>query len=328
MEHEDKFISIVKQDFSKKHILVLGDLMVDEYVIGNVGRISPEAPVPVLSYVEKKMKAGGAANVANNIRTLGCNAYISGIADMDDVGVWLRNDMQEKGINIEGIVKEKRPTSVKTRYMTKGQQLLRMDNEVVGKISSNAESCILEYLEKIGNNLDAVILSDYKKGVLDNEAFIVKIISFCNEHNILVSIDSKSRNINSFKNADFVKPNNLELEEAVGVHIVDEKTLDLAGELYLNKSGAKCLIVTRGAEGISIFQPNKKRQDYASKAIQVFDVTGAGDTVISTITLGMACGLDIGEAVQLANYAASVVIGKVGTATVTQEELIERVYED
>lgn len=314
--------------FSKKKVLVIGDLMVDEYITGKVSRISPEAPVPVLNFQDKTLEVGGASNVANNIRTLGSEVYVVGVAAEDEAGNWLRVRLTENGMNTDGIFVEKdRPTSVKTRFATKGQQLLRMDNEKTGCISDEIQEKIIDYLEKYIDELDAVVLSDYKKGVLGDENFVAQIIRICNENQVLITIDSKSRNIKAFKNADFVKPNNLELEEAVEIRITDEKSLDRAGRKYLEKAQAKCLIVTRGAAGISVFLPGKSRRDYSSKAIQVFDVTGAGDTVISTITLGMISGLDVGEAVQMANFAASVVISKVGTMPVTRGELVRRIHE-
>lgn len=327
MSNREKMACAVDR-FVQKKVLVIGDLMVDEYVTGKVSRISPEAPVPVLNFKEKRLEAGGASNVANNINSLGSEVYVMGIAAEDESGNWLRKHLTECGMHTDGIFSESdRPTSVKTRFATKGQQLLRMDNEVTGCISEDVQMKIITYLEAHAGELDAVVLSDYKKGVLESGSFVAEIIRICNEHKILISVDSKSRNIEAFKNADFVKPNNLELEEAVGMKITDEDSLNEAGKVYLYKSGAKCLIVTRGADGISVFLPDQKRKDFASKALQVFDVTGAGDTVISTITLGMISGLSVEEAVQLANLAASVVIGKVGTAPVTKEELVGRIHE-
>lgn len=328
MNSREKMIDAVKKEFTQKKVLVLGDLMVDEYITGKVSRISPEAPVPVLNFKEKRLEAGGASNVASNINLLGGSVLVAGIAARDSAGEWLREHLQGKGVLIEGIVEEeKRSTIVKTRFATKGQQLLRVDHEVTGCISIDSQKQILNYIKNNAEKIDALILSDYKKGVLESTAFVSEVIRVCNDNHILVSVDSKSRNIEAFQNADFVKPNNLELEEAVGIKIKDDASLNEAGRIYLHKSKAKCLIVTRGAEGISIFLPHQERMDFASKAVQVFDVTGAGDTVISTITLGMISGLSIEEAVHMANFAASVVISKVGTAAVTQEELIRRINE-
>lgn len=325
---KEKMISTIQEEFKKKRLLIIGDLMVDEYITGKVSRISPEAPVPVLNYGKKSMEAGGASNVTNNVQSLGGMAYVSGIAALDEAGRWLRHHLKEKGIEITGIFEEKnRPTIVKTRYTTKNQQLLRMDQEVTGGISIEVQQKIIDYICSHVEEFDAVILSDYRKGVLTEKEFVTKIIHICNQNHIFVSIDSKSKNIEAFAGADLVKPNDLELEKASGIKITDEKSLDKAGRVYLSNSKAKRLIVTRGAEGISIFLSDKKRMDFPARAAQVFDVTGAGDTVISTITMGMISGLNIEEAVILANLAASVVIGKAGTDSVSQEELIGRINE-
>lgn len=329
MRNRDRIAEIIGREFVNKKILIIGDLMVDEYIVGKVQRISPEAPVPVLNFKEKTLEAGGASNVANNMRCLGSEVYVSGLATEDDAGKWLRRYLSDNGMHTEGILGEhNRPTIVKTRFATKGQQLLRVDNEVSTEMAEETQAQIIAYVNGIIGQIDAVVLSDYKKGVLDNTEFVKKIIKLCNDNHVLVSIDSKSRNISAFENADFVKPNNLELEEAVGIKIVDEESLNCAGKKYLEKSGAKCLVVTRGASGISVFEPDKNRRDFASKEVQVYDVTGAGDTVISTITLGLVSGLSMEESVELANVAAGIVISKVGTSPVTREELLRCVYEE
>lgn len=322
-------IDKVKQEFNKKKILVLGDIMVDEYITGKVKRISPEAPVPVLDFRRRSMEAGGASNVAHNIAGLGAQVAIAGVAANDDAGMWLREHFLSLGIDIEGIVtQDGKPTTLKTRYATKGQQLLRVDREDARGITEETQQKILDYLYANVEALDAVVLSDYRKGVLENPEFVREITRLCNEHHVLISIDSKSRNIFAFRDMDFVKPNNLELEEAVGVRIEDDESLNLAGKKYLEKSGANALVVTRGSAGISVFLPKQDRKDYSAKDVQVYDVCGAGDTVISTISLGIASGIELGEAVRLANLAAGVVISKVGTVAVTVEELIQAIYEE
>lgn len=318
------FKEIIKNDFTNKKILVIGDLMLDEYITGKVSRISPEAPVPVLNYKATERNAGGASNVALNLNALGGKVAVSGVAGNDDGGLWLRNHLKDQNIDISGIVaEENRMTTQKTRFATKGQQLLRMDREDAGGITETTQNNIFKYLQDNISDFDAVVLSDYCKGVFENPEFVQKIISICNEHGVIITIDSKSRNISAFKNADFVKPNNLELENAVDVKIVDDESFNRAGEMYLTISQAKSIIVTRGAAGISIFEKDMERRDYAAKAVQVFDVTGAGDTVISTMTLGLASGMTMDEAAVLANVAAGIVIGKRGTATVSTREILE-----
>ena len=329
MDWKQKITSRIKDNFKKQRILVIGDLMVDEYVIGKVNRISPEAPVPILDFCEKKFVAGGACNVASNLKALGADVIVAGVALNDFSGIWLRNHLDNLGIERSCIIEESnRPTTVKTRFSVSGQQLLRVDNEINSSISLKTQKCIINYISSLIKRIDAVIISDYTKGVLENPEFVKNIISLCNNNNVLVSVDSKSKNINVFSGADFVKPNNLELESAVGIRIEDDCTLNKAGEKYLSISGAKALIVTRGSEGISVFLPNHERKDFSAKKVQVYDVCGAGDTVISTVTMSICAGLDLDDAIKLANIAAGVVINKIGTVAISQNELIENINEE
>lgn len=319
---------MIRKRFRRLNVLVIGDVMVDEYVTGKVGRISPEAPVPVLNYGATERIAGGASNVAHNVEKLGGRVAMLGVVGDDAAGRWLKGHLQSLRIDTAGLVTEvDRPTTVKRRFATKSQQLLRVDIEKTDFIMDYTRDRLLSELEASADDVDAVILSDYQKGVLSAPDFVEQIIRVCNEHQVVITIDSKSPDIEAFENATFVKPNNLELEAAVGMKITDGESLDAAGKWYLNHSGAKALVVTRGAKGISVFEKGKARRDYPSKAVQVYDVTGAGDTVISTATLGIAGGMTLEEAIILGNVAAGVVISKVGTAPVTAEELIGRLYE-
>ena len=328
-EITQKYERIIKNVISNLRILVIGDVMVDEYIMGKVSRISPEAPIPILNYKEEKRIAGGASNVAQNIASLGCKVTMSGVIGQDDVGQWLNGYLNSVNINTEGLfIDEDRPTTVKRRFATKSQQLLRVDMEDTSDISEYCRSKIVNLLQKNVNEFDAVVLSDYTKGVLSSGDFVKDIIRICNDSNKCISIDSKSGNIEAFKNATFVKPNNLELEQAVGIRIIDDESLNEAGDKYLKRSGAKALIVTRGAKGISVFEPMKVRRDFPSKAVQIYDVTGAGDTVISTITAGITSGLSLDESIILGNLAASVVISKVGTVPITAEELLGKIYDE
>lgn len=329
MDWKAVFKDKINNEFASKKVLVIGDLMVDEYIMGNVKRISPEAPVPVLDYRERRLEAGGACNVAHNLRSLGAQVLVAGVSDEDEAGRWLRSHFSDLDIDISCILSEAgRPTTLKTRYAVKGHQLLRVDNEIVRNINETTQKLICEYIEEKADELDAVIISDYKKGVLGEASFTKRIIQICNNNNILIAIDSKSSDIAAFANADFVKPNNLELEAAVGITIEDEETLNQAGEKYLECSKAKALVVTRGPKGISVFEPNVRRVDYPAKDVQVFDVCGAGDTVISTIAIGMCSGLSLGEAVKMANLAAGVVINKIGTVAISSEELVRSIDEE
>lgn len=323
MSWKERYIEAIQNEFIKKKVLVIGDLMVDAYVTGEVKRISPEAPVPVLGYCEKRLEAGGACNVAHNLKALGANVAVVGVAAKDEAGMWLRNHFEKMGIDISGIFEEeRRPTTIKTRYAVKGQQLLRVDTETTDSICKKTQVSIMEILDKCVGECDAIVLSDYSKGVFYDSDFVKKIISLCNQNEVLIAADSKSKNISAFKNISFVKPNNFELEAAVGIAIEDDESLNRAGEKYLSMSGAKALVVTRGSKGISVFEPMRQRLDFPAKDVQVFDVCGAGDTVFSTIVLGLCAGFDIKEAVVAANIAAGIVISRVGTVAVTAGELI------
>lgn len=317
------------EKFKNITVMVIGDVMLDEYVTGKVKRISPEAPVPVLNFTSSRYTAGGASNVALNVKSLGCKTYMSGVTGSDSSGHKIETFLEENGVNTEPLVKaEDRMTTVKRRFTTSHQQLLREDIENTDPISSDIEHKILEELNKKIDDLDAVILSDYQKGVLVTPSFIQKIISICERHGVVITIDSKATTLEAFKGATFVKPNNLELENAVNIKIKDEKSLEEAGQKYLSMSQAKVLLVTRGSDGISVFRNGRAREDFPAAKVQVYDVSGAGDTVISTCTLGLVAGLTMNEAVELSNIAAAVVISKFGTSVVTADELIEKVHEE
>lgn len=315
-------LQMIETVFKRKKVVVVGDLMVDEYVTGKVTRISPEAPVPVLNFEHISRTAGGASNVVKNVRSLGAEVYAIGIASDDEAGQWLRTDFMNMGIATDGIFTDQRPTIIKTRYATKGQQLLRVDNERKGEISESAKADILNYLKQMIAYVDAVIMSDYCKGLFADDCFVKEILALCRKYHVFVSIDSKRTSIACFAGADVIKPNNLELEAAVGVSIRDSESLNRAGNIYLEKSGAKMLMVTRGANGISIFENGKSRMDFAAdREAQVYDVTGAGDTVISTVSLALISGMPVNDAIQLANIAAGIVISKVGTVAIDGSEL-------
>ncbi len=323
-----EYKKIISEEFSSKNILVIGDLMVDEYVTGDVERISPEAPVPVLKYKDRAFEAGGACNVAHNVKALGANVAVAGVADLDEAGNWLRDHFKKKGISTDCVINESnRPTVLKIRFAVKGQQLMRMDRETCEGINEETQNKIQKYLEENIGTIDAVILSDYKKGVFENNDFVRNIISVCNKNSVPISVDSKRRDITVFENADIVKPNNLELQDAVGIRITDEVSYDEAGKVYLNRCRAKQLVVTRGKKGISVFEHGKPRKDYPAKDVQVYDVCGAGDTVISTVTLGVCSNMSLDESVKLANIAAGVVIGRVGTTAISAADLLEQIHE-
>lgn len=325
----DEYIRLIqeyKKQFGSKQVLVLGDLMVDEYLTGRVERVSPEAPVPVLDYQARRLAAGGAGNVANNLCSLGCRVKLCGVVADDFYGNWLKDYFGKLTVDVSGVFSEKnRPTTLKQRFATKNQQLLRVDHESAADITEETKEKIFRYCEKNILTLDAIVFSDYVKGLFADTSFVRKLVELANQNGVIIGVDSKSVCISAFADTTFVKPNNLELERAVGFRIRDEASFSKAGEKYLKESGARALVVTRGEKGISLFLPSGFRKDFKADVVQVYDVTGAGDTVISVVTLALSCGISLEDAVVLANYAAGVVISKVGTAVLTTEELADRV---
>lgn len=319
----------LKDKFAGQRILIIGDVMVDEYVVGKVKRISPEAPIPVLNYSRRTRTAGGASNVAGNVAGLGAHVEMAGVVGDDDAGRWIRAYLSETGICVDGMMTESgRMTTLKRRFATKSQQLLRVDMETTAAICDGSRQAVIDYIRERIRHIDAVILSDYCKGVLTDADFVKSVIHICRACGVVVTVDSKSSHIEAFAGASFVKPNNLELEQASGVVITDDASLDEAGKTYLDRSGADALLVTRGAMGISVYEPLKARRDYPSKAAQVFDVTGAGDTVISMATMALAAGIPLSDAVALGNLAAGIVISKTGTVPITIGELEKAVGEN
>lgn len=267
----DEYIRLIreyKKQFGSKQVLVLGDLMVDEYLTGRVERVSPEAPVPVLDYQARRLAAGGAGNVANNMCSLGCRVKLCGVVADDFYGNWLKDYFDGLSVDVSGVITEKnRPTTLKQRFATKNQQLLRVDHESAADITEETKEKILRYCEKNIMSLDAIVLSDYVKGLFADVEFVRKLVDLANQNGVIIGVDSKSVHISAFADATFVKPNNLELERAVGIRILDDASFNKAGERYLKKSGAKALVVTRGEKGISLFLPSSSRKDFKADAV-------------------------------------------------------------
>lgn len=319
----------ILDNFKKIKIAVIGDMMLDDYLIGEVTRISPEAPVPVVNIKEEKFVLGGGANVLNNLATLSCNCFALGLVGKDSSGDRLLNELKEKGIETTGmVVSEDRPTIVKRRIIGNHQQLLRLDWEDKEDISREIEDNILTNLKKEIENLDAIILSDYDKGVL-TKRLAEEIIKLANEHNIIVTVDPKPGNAINYKGATSMTPNRKETLEAGEFLGIDRRnSIEVVGNSLKDKLELTNILVTRSEEGMSLFT-KEERIDVPTFAKEVYDVTGAGDTVISLFTLAAAAGASWEEAAKIANVAAGVVVGRMGTSTVSMEEIInfyEEIY--
>ena len=306
---------------SRINIAVVGDIMMDRYVRGRVNRISEEAPVPISIFESSENILGGAANTAANVKALGCNVYLSGMLGQDKTKDEVLNLLDDKNINRDAVFARKNHyTTVKTRFLNNSQQIMRLDNEEKLKISEVESDNILLWLESLCENLNSVIISDYGKGVVSNE-LTCNIISLCNKRNIPVLIDPKGIEWEKYSNAFALTPNVKELSKYCG-YLIENKDESIveAGEKIRKKLNLDYLIVTRSEKGITCIGENKIIHCPAF-AKDVFDVSGAGDTVISIIATAIACGVEMSEILEAANIAASIAISHVGTYQVKKSEL-------
>lgn len=304
---------------NNKKILVVGDLMLDHYLWGSTERISPEAPVPVVDIKQETTVLGGAGNVINNILSLEAKvSVVSAIGD-DENGLEMKAMLTHKGVNIDGIFEiPGRHTSKKTRIIATHQQMLRYDKESKNEISGKYEEKLKKHINKDLDNYDAVLLSDYGKGVL-TDALTQYVIKQAKSKDIPVLVDPKGKDYSKYTGATLLTPNKKEAEIATDIKITDDASLKEAGFKLKNDFNLDISMITLSEDGIAIF--NKNVTKVRAKAREVYDVTGAGDTVLATLGVGLALKLSILEAVKLANTAAAVVVGKLGSATATPEEI-------
>ena len=305
----------------KPNILVIGDLMIDHYLWGSCDRISPEAPVQVVNVKKENSVLGGAGNVINNLVSLGSSVEVISVIGDDSVANELKTLLSNIGVSFDNLVVEKgRKTSKKSRLMASNQQVLRYDSESVDEISKNSSNKILEILEKNIKNYSAIILSDYKKGVLTT-TLTQDIIKLANRYKIKVLADPKGKDFSKYKGAYTLTPNKKEAMEATNIDIKDEKSLVEALKSLKQTCNLEVSLITLSEQGIAIFDDELFTSPTAAR--EVFDVTGAGDTVIASITFALSCGVDIKKALYFANLAAGVVVGKIGSATATLDEIYE-----
>ena len=313
--------------FRNKRILVMGDLMLDRFIWGAVSRISPEAPVPVVEIKEESTRLGGAANVASNIRSLGGIPIPVGVIGSDFEGNRLREEFRAIGSPVGGLVVDRqRPTSIKTRIVAHHQQICRTDREDRSPLSSGIQTRVAEKFEASLPSADAVIVSDYAKGLI-SPALLRRTLLRARDLRKIVCVDPKMRDFAAYRPATVITPNTAEAEHAAGMAISGTRDLLRAGRKILGISGIEYLLVTRGEEGMALFESGSRVTYIPTVAKEVFDVTGAGDTVIAILALSLSAGLSILEAAVLSNLAAGIVVGKLGTASVTPEELISAIHE-
>lgn len=299
-------------NISGKKIAVIGDVMIDRYIWGAVNRISPEAPVPVVEVESESVRLGGAANVANNIASLGAKPFLIGVVGDDSSGNEFRSTLLQQGTPHDGIITDaSRPTTVKTRVIAHHQHVVRIDHEEKTDIGVEVQHLIFSALEKNIAHLDAIIIEDYNKGAIVKD-LIHRIIALANARKKIITVDPKFNNFFEYKNVTVFKPNKKETEEALGKKIVSDLDVVSAGRNLLERLNAENVLMTRSEKGMSLIERNGNVSHVPTKARKVADVSGAGDTVIATLTTMLASGATVAEASVLANYAGGIVCGEVG----------------
>jgi len=313
-------------NFRKSMILVLGDIMLDRFIWGKVSRISPEAPVPVVEVEHETAMLGGATNVVNNLISLGANVMMCGVLGDDPTGNEIISQLHELNVDTAGIaIEPDRSTSVKTRIIAHDQQVVRYDRENKIPLKPKSAKGILDFIHKKKGNLSAIIVSDYGKGVISRQ-LLNGLKNITSDYNVPVTVDPYVKNFPLYKDVTVITPNHTQAGEIAGLEISNEEDLKKVGEKLLHNKKCKALLITRGKDGMTLFEEEGRVTHIKSIARKVYDVTGAGDTVIATLTLGIAGGLDIKSAAYLSNLAGGIVVGEIGTSTAkidTLKELID-----
>ncbi|KPJ60486.1 MAG: hypothetical protein AMJ42_01435 [Deltaproteobacteria bacterium DG_8] len=327
----EPLISHIK-NFSQAKILVIGDLMIDEFIYGTAERISPEAPVPVVKVVEKRYCLGGAANVLINIHALKGKGFICGVVGNDEMGNKFTNEIKSLGIDASGIIPEcDRQTTVKSRIIAdQRQQVVRYDQEVRTHIAHSSRKKILSYLKEEFKGVDALIISDYGKGVIST-ALLKEMLPLAKRKGLIICVDHpKFTNHTLYKkHASIITPNKKEAARVSGIEIESEGDLVKAGKKLLSTLACDAALITRGEEGMTLFERRKSKVTHIpTKAKEVYDVTGAGDTVIAVLTMALVVGASYEEAARISNHAAGIVVSKLGTAMVRPKELIDNITVD
>jgi D-beta-D-heptose 7-phosphate kinase/D-beta-D-heptose 1-phosphate adenosyltransferase len=309
--------------FDRCRLVVVGDLMLDAYVWGSVERISPEAPVPVVTVAREEVTLGGAANVAKNLAVLGAQVSVAGVVGAGPQGRQLRDELAKLGVDVSAVVREPgRPTTLKTRILAGHQQVLRVDREAAGPISERSARALLARAAKRIAAADVLLISDYGKGVV-SKALVAGLARAARAAGKPAIADPKGRDYSRYAGLTLITPNKKEAALAAGIEIADDASLQAAAHKLLETVSVDKLLVTCGKDGMVFFERGAPAMKLGTRARQVYDVSGAGDTVVALLGLGLAAGLPYPEAIALANAGAGVVVGKVGTAAVTRAELSE-----
>ncbi len=321
---KDRFRKIIS-NFKKTRVMVLGDFILDNFIWGTVSRISPEAPVPVVKVNRESYLPGGSLNVANNVATLGGHVLPVGVLGKDLPGRMLAKVMRTRGIDTGGVIYDTaRPTTIKTRVIAHHQQVVRFDKEHSEEISAADRKAIVNFVRKRIADSQVLIIEDYGKGVV-TEGLLEEVIQVALKAGKKVLVDPKEKNIDYYKGVTAMTPNRYEAYGALGLEVNGKHSVEEVGEKLMSRLGMECLLITLGEEGMALFEKSGKIYRIPTVAKEVFDVSGAGDTVIAVFGMALAAGADFSEAALLSNLAAGVVVGKLGTATVSESELLETI---
>ena len=311
------------EKFKGKKIAVVGDLMLDRYYWGAVHRVSPEAPVPVVEVESESTRLGGAANVANNILALGGVPLLVGLIGNDHPGTVFSDMVKELGLENRGlIVDASRPTTIKTRVIAHDQHVVRIDNESKQDSPEHLRPMLVDAVKYAIHSLDAIILEDYNKGTITKDV-IAELTAVARKYNKIVTVDPKFNNFFEYRQVTVFKPNRREVEEVLGGKLRSEEDIERAGRKVLAELSAENVLLTRGEEGMSLFEANGGSMHIPTTADHVRDVSGAGDTVIATLTMALAAGAGVRDACTLANCAGGVVVGSVGIVPIEPPRLVE-----
>jgi D-beta-D-heptose 7-phosphate kinase/D-beta-D-heptose 1-phosphate adenosyltransferase len=307
--------------FAGRRLLVLGDVMLDHYLWGRCERISPEAPVPVVDVQRESTSLGGAGNVAANLAALGAEPVLVGVMGDDDHGRRMLEAFAERGVNTRALVRDpSRPTTFKTRILAQNQQVVRADWESRAELDGEALFALLDMLARELPRCEALVVSDYGKGVV-TRVVLERAIGLARAQGIPIAVDPKESHLDAYQGVSILTPNQYEAGWVMGRRITDEKSLMEVGWGLQQRLDAECALITRGPDGMSLFERGGRYTHLPTVAREVYDVTGAGDTVVSVVALALAAGADYPEACYLANHAAGIVIREVGTATCSPAEL-------
>jgi D-beta-D-heptose 7-phosphate kinase/D-beta-D-heptose 1-phosphate adenosyltransferase len=307
--------------FGGSRVLVLGDVMVDEYVWGTVSRISPEAPVPVVAVRSESVRLGGAANVAANIAALGGQADIVGVVGTDAAGERLTQELERVGVKAHGLVVDgSRPTTIKSRVVAGSQHVVRFDRESDAPLDAAVRRTVLQRVRDLLPAARVLLISDYAKGVVGSRA-IREVLGVAARLQKIVAVDPKVQHVPLFRGVTVIAPNHHEAAAAARILVREEADLLRVGQTLLRRLQARAVLITRGEHGMSLFEAGRAATHIPTAAREVYDVTGAGDTVMAVLALALAAGSPMRHAAALANYGAGVAVGKRGTATVSPAEL-------